>query len=74
MDGLIAAGPFTCGRRPSGTGRKVIVLPGFSLDDSSTPWLRSYLAWLVYDARSLGIGPNLGRQEPPGPAISGWTN
>ena len=47
---------------PSGDGGKVIVLPGFSLDDSSTLWLRSYIAWLGYEVHGLGVGANFGRR------------
>ncbi|MDP3660365.1 alpha/beta fold hydrolase [Phenylobacterium sp.] len=56
---LFAAAPLLWAA-PRGDGRKVLVLPGFSLDDTSTYCLRSYLTFLGYHVSGLGMGPNFG--------------
>ncbi len=58
---LFLSAPFLAAA-PRGAGEKVIVLPGFSLDDNSTLALRGYLTWLGYRAHALGGGPNFGRR------------
>src|ERR1700749_2997479 len=58
---LMASAPFLA-TAPRGRGEKVVVLPGFSLDDNSTLLLRAWLTWLGYRAHALGAGPNFGRR------------
>ncbi|HWE45846.1 MAG TPA: alpha/beta hydrolase [Caulobacteraceae bacterium] len=61
LAGLFISAPFLA-FEPRGHGEKVIVLPGFSLDDHSTLVLRAYLTWLGYQAHALGAGHNFGRR------------
>jgi pimeloyl-ACP methyl ester carboxylesterase len=61
LAGLFASAPFLAAM-PRGEGEKVVVLPGFTLDDHSTLALRAYLTWLGYRAHALGAGPNFGRR------------
>jgi pimeloyl-ACP methyl ester carboxylesterase len=59
LGALFASAPYLW-FAPRGDGHKVIVLPGFSLGDSSTVWLRTYLTWLGYEVHGMGMGPNYG--------------
>jgi pimeloyl-ACP methyl ester carboxylesterase len=61
LAGLFASAPWLAAA-PRGRGEKVVVLPGFSLDDNSTLVLRAWLTWLGYRAHALGAGPNFGRR------------
>ena len=45
---------------PAGDGHRVIVLPGFLLNDESTWCLRAFLRGLGYQVHGFGLGPNLG--------------
>lgn len=45
---------------PRGDGHTVIVLPGLGGSDRSTAVLRRYLSSMGFDARSWGLGRNLG--------------
>ena len=58
---LFAAWPILWAA-PRGDGSKVMVLPGFSLDNASTLLLRSYLTWLGYDVHGFEAGRNFGRR------------
>lgn len=59
MASLFAAAPLLWSA-PRGDGGRVLVLPGFSLDDTSTLCLRSFLIWLGYKVSGLDMGPNFG--------------
>jgi pimeloyl-ACP methyl ester carboxylesterase len=56
----LALGWPALARLPRGTGRPVVVCPGFSADDASTLALRRCLRALGHDARGWGLGRNLG--------------
>jgi pimeloyl-ACP methyl ester carboxylesterase len=43
-----------------GDGQPVIIVPGFSADDDSTAFLRSYLRYAGFDVHGWGLGRNLG--------------
>ena len=60
--GLLFASAPHLAAAPRGGGEKVIVLPGFSLDDNSTILLRGYLSWLGYGVHALDVGRNFGRR------------
>ena len=47
-------------RLPRGSGRPVLLFPGYSGDDSSTLVLRTVLRRLGHDARGWGLGRNVG--------------
>ncbi|MDP5052704.1 MAG: hypothetical protein NWP69_02835, partial [Congregibacter sp.] len=50
-------------RAPKGDGHTVMVIPGFTADDSSTRALRKFLISQGYDARGWDLGVNLGVRE-----------
>ncbi len=58
---LFASAPWLA-MAPRGSGQKVVVLPGFTLDDNATLLLRAWLASLGYRPHALGAGPNFGRR------------
>jgi pimeloyl-ACP methyl ester carboxylesterase len=47
-------------RQPRGSGRPVLILPGYGAGDASTAVLKSYLRLLGYGARGWGLGRNTG--------------
>lgn len=47
-------------RLPQGDGHAVMVLPGFTADDTSTRVLRRFIASKGYDVHPWGLGRNLG--------------
>jgi pimeloyl-ACP methyl ester carboxylesterase len=53
---------------PRGGGSPVVVLPGFTLDDSSTAGLRNVLRSLDHEVVGWGLGRNMG---PTSAALSG---
>lgn len=57
---LLAINGWKLARQPRGTGRPVLVLPGFGAGDISTMPLRRYLRGLGHDARGWGLGQNQG--------------
>ena len=50
------------GKEPSGDGRPVMLLPGLFNSDRSNIGLKAHLNRLGYDARSWGLGRNLGQR------------
>jgi pimeloyl-ACP methyl ester carboxylesterase len=58
---LFMSAPFLAAA-PRGERQTVIVLPGFTLDDSATFALRSYLTWLGHTVHGMDLGPNFGRR------------
>ncbi len=59
MQALSLLKPFL-NRLPQGDGHAVMVLPGFTADDTSTRRLRRFLASKGYDVHPWGLGRNLG--------------
>jgi pimeloyl-ACP methyl ester carboxylesterase len=57
---LLALNSWKLVRQPRGTGRPVLVFPGFGAGDISTIPLRRYLRGLGHDARGWGLGQNQG--------------
>jgi pimeloyl-ACP methyl ester carboxylesterase len=55
-----ATAPAMAGLLPKGTGRTVLVLPGFMTGDTSTKPLRALLRRLGHDARGWDLGRNIG--------------
>ncbi len=50
----------TLARQPRGSGRRVLVLPGYGAGDASTALLRAYVRFLGYQPRGWGLGRNCG--------------
>jgi pimeloyl-ACP methyl ester carboxylesterase len=59
---LTAAAPFLYQAAPRGDEHPVLVLPGFTADDSSTVVLRRFLRRLGYRAHGWRLGRNLGHK------------
>lgn len=58
--GALAALRPVLSRLPDGDGHSVMVLPGFTADDTSTRALRRFLLSKGYDVHPWGLGRNLG--------------
>ncbi|MFL6089814.1 MAG: esterase/lipase family protein [Aeromicrobium sp.] len=48
------------GKQPSGSGRPVLVIPGFRADDRLTGRIRSHLKRHDFHVHGWGLGPNIG--------------
>lgn len=59
---LLAAAPWLA-RQPRGSGRTVVLIPGFAADDRFMAPLRWYLRRLGHDAQPWGLGTNRGDPE-----------
>jgi pimeloyl-ACP methyl ester carboxylesterase len=62
MIALTAAAPFLYQAAPRGDEHAVLVLPGFTADDSSTVVLRRYVRQLGYRAHGWRLGRNFGHK------------
>ena len=59
---MLAAAPRLA-RAPRGDGGPVVDIPGWRAPESSMAPIRRYLRWLGHDARTWGLGTNLGNPQ-----------